>query len=168
VLEIDGARTPDSTDILFRLDALYPEPPLLADDPKIAGLQRQLEEWADESFLWYFLAFSRLRPDATASRPRSRLPRSLRRLLAWLRSGGTWERPNTALVRGLGDRLDDLVNFLGGRTFFYADRPSIADLGVYGMLYTMRLDTIPGSARMLEQRPALLEFMRRLERKTGG
>jgi glutathione S-transferase len=141
---------------------------LLADDPKIAGLQRQLEEWADESFLWYFLAFSREQNDATASNPRSRLPRFLRQVLAWLRSGGTWERPNTALVRGLGDRLDDLVNFLGGRAFFYADRPSIADLAVYGMLYTMRLDVIPGSARMLEQRPALAEFMRRLERRTGG
>jgi glutathione S-transferase len=174
VLEIDGQRTADSTDILFRLDELYPDPPLLSADPKIAALQRQLEDWADESFLWYFIAFSRGRENANASagesegRRKNRLPRFLRSALAWLRSGGTWERPETALVRGLGDRLDDLVKFLGGRSFFYADRISLADLGVYGMLYTMRLDSIAGSARMLEDRPALVEFMRRVERQTGG
>jgi len=174
VLTIDGQRTADSTDILFRLDELYPDPPLIASDPKIAEMQRQLEDWADESFLWYFVAFLRGRANANASgdaneAPRnSRLPRSLRRLLAWLRSGGTWERPETALVRGLGDRLDDLVNFLGGRAFFYADRVSMADLAVYGMLYTMRLDSIPGAARMVAERPALVEFMRRVERQTGS
>jgi glutathione S-transferase len=174
VLEIDGQRTADSTDILFRLDALYPNPPLLADDPKLAVMQRQLEDWADESFLWYFIAFSRGRESADASegasggRRETRLPHFLRSALAWLRSGGTWERPETALMRGLGDRLDDLVKFLGGRAFFYADRISVADLGVYGMLYTMRLDSIAGSAKMLEERPALGEFMRRVERQTGG
>ena len=174
VLEIDGQRTADSTDILFRLDALYPDPPLLAADPKIAEMQRQLEDWADESFLWYFVAFSRSSENANASvgasegRRKTRLPRFLRWALAWLRSGGTWERPETALMRGLGDRLDDLVKFLGGRSFFYADRISVADLGVYGMLYTMRLDSIAGSAKMLDERPALVEFMRRVERQTGG
>ncbi len=174
VLEIDGQRTADSTDILFRLDALTPDPPLLAADPKIADMQRQLEDWADESFLWYFVAFSRGRENANASdgssggRRKTRLPHFLRSALAWLRSGGTWERPETALMRGLGDRLDDLVNFLGGRSFFYADRISMADLGVYGMLYTLRLDSIVGSAKMLDERPALVEFMRRVERQTGG
>ncbi len=174
VLEIDGQRTADSTDILFRLDALYPEPPLLAAEPKIADMQRQLEDWADESFLWYFVAFSRRRENANASesasggRQKTRLPRFLRSALAWLRSGGTWERPETALMRGLGDRLDDLVKFLGGRSFFYSDRISVADLGAYGMLHTMRLDSIAGSAKMLDERPTLVEFMRRIERQTGG
>ena len=174
VLEIDGQRTADSTDILFQLDALYPDPPLLAADPKIAEMQRQLEDWADESFLWYFVAFSRGREnenaseDASGGRRKARLPRFLRSALAWLRSGGTWERPETALMRGLGDRLDDLVKFLGGRSFFYADHISMADLGAYGMLHTLRLDSIAGSAKMLDERPALVEFMRRIERQTGG
>ena len=59
MLEIDGERNADSTDILCRLDQLYPNPPLLSSDPKVAEAQRQLEDWADESFLWYFLAFIR-------------------------------------------------------------------------------------------------------------
>ncbi len=174
VLEIDGQRTADSTDILFRLDALYPDPPLLAADPKIADMQRQLEDWADESFLWYFVAFSRGRENANASegasggRRKTRLPRFLRSALAWLRSGGTWERPETALMRGLGDRLDDLVNFLGGRSFFYADRISMADLAVYSMLRGIAEDSIPGSRVHLERHPSLLEFLKRVEQETGG
>jgi glutathione S-transferase len=89
-------------------------------------------------------------------------------MVAWLRAGGTWERPETALVRGLSDRLGDLVNLLGTRPFFYASQVSMADLAVYGMLFVMRLDTIPGAARLLLERPTLLDFMRRVEDATGG
>jgi glutathione S-transferase len=174
VLEIDGDRIADSTDILYALDERYPSPPLLSPDAKVAEQQRQLEEWADESFLWYFLAFrrgaERDRPvTGEGAEPRRHLPRFLRRSLAWLRSGGTWERPETSLVRGVGDRLDDLVNFLGGRPYFYGEMISMADLGVYSMLSTMRRsDGIPGSPEMVASRPTLVEFMRRLENETGG
>jgi glutathione S-transferase len=77
-------------------------------------------------------------------------------------------RAQAELVRGLEDRLSDLVNFLGARPFFHADRVSLADLTVHAMLLTLRGDAIPGSARMLNERPALLEFMRRVETATGG
>src|SRR5262249_40811528 len=92
----------------------------------------------------------------------------LRRLLAWLKAGGTWERPLTGLQRELGLRLDDLVNFLGARPFFYSDRLSMADLGVYAMLFTMRRDSIPGSAKLLAERPSLVAFLGRVEDATGG
>jgi hypothetical protein len=36
------------------------------------------------------------------------------------------------------------------------------------MLITMRHDFIPGSVELLEQRPALVEFMARIESETGG
>src|SRR5262249_60892259 len=102
-----------------------------------------------------------------ARRGWGRIP-GLRQALAWLRAGGSWERPETALLRGVDDRLADLVNLLGARRFFYADQPSIADLGVYGMLFVLRMDAMLGSARLLANRPGLLEFMRRLEEATGG
>ena len=54
VLEIDGEIHPDSTDILFKLDELFPDPPLLSSDARISGQQKQLEDWADENLLWYF------------------------------------------------------------------------------------------------------------------
>ena len=174
VLTIDDERISDSTAILFRLDERFPNPPLLAAEPKIATQQRQLEDWADESFLFYFLRWQRVRQqreaaDAAAGK-RGGLARiaMLRRLLAWLRAGGTWERPETAIVRGMADRLDDLVNLLGTRPFFYAERPSMADLAVYSMLRSVEHGSMPDSTQLLLSRPGLVAYMRRVEAETGG
>jgi len=179
VVDLDGERVADSTAILHRLDEIAPDPPLLANDPLTANQQRQLEDWADESFLWYFQTWLRTARRAEGPPVRSgdgrplaeapdRLPVWWRRLLAWLRAGGTWERPETAILRSIGDRLDDLQNFLGARPFFYSDRVSMADLAVYSMLRTMRSESIPGSSRLLAARPPLVEYMARVERATGA
>jgi len=178
VLDLDGEHVPDSTEILYRIDRDRPDPPLLSSDPTVATQQRQLEEWADESFLFYYMKYQRtvaheaqVVADASGSKERSGDRAGsgpLRRFGAWLRAGGTWERPQTGIVRELGLRLDDLTKFLGARAFFYAERLSMGDLGVYAMLNTMRNDAIPGSAQLVAQRPALLALMRRVEEETGG
>jgi len=180
VLDLDGEHVPDSTEILLKLDQVYPEPPLLSPDPTVAVQQRQLEEWADESFLWYFMKYRRmamgddyaaplpLAGEGAAQPPRPKRSSAWRRIGAWLRAGGTWERPHTALLREVGLRLDDLANFLGARPFFYAERLSMADLAVYSMLVTLREDRIPGSALLLAARPTLIALLERVERVTGG
>jgi len=181
VLDLDGEHVPDSTQIMLRLDELHPDPPLLAREPKVAQQQRQLEEWADHSFSWHYMRYRRMigdgfelpvaSRDAFPGEAEGEEPRRSpfwRRLFAWIRAGGTWERPITGLQRQLAARLDDLGNFLGSRPFFYSDNLSMADLSVYGMLWTMRYDAIPGSSRILEERPALIAFMTRVESETGG
>jgi len=175
VLEIDGERIADSTHILMKLDELFPDPPLLSSDARIGDQQRRLEDWADENLLWYFNRWIRSRDAAEAAADEGaqaggllRRHAVLRRAAAWLRAGGTWERPETAVLRGIGDRLDDLMGFLGTRPYFYSSRVSMADLGVYGMLYALSLGTIPGSSRLLTERPPLLEYMHRVEAATGG
>jgi glutathione S-transferase len=174
VLEIDGEIYPDSTEILLKLDEIFPDPPLLSSDARISGQQKQLEDWTDENLLWYFNKWLRSK-EASENAPAAetgtdRLIRRytwLRRFLAWLRAGGTWERPETAVLRGIGARLDDLIGILGARPFFYANRVSMADLGVYAMLYSMSLETIPGSKKLLTDRVPLIEFMHRVELATG-
>ena len=179
VIHVGDEVIEDSTQILFALDARYPDPPLLAPDPMVASQQRQLEDWADESFLWYWMKYRRMvdggeltlplkgdRLDQPAEVEEKSGP--LRRFRAWLKAGGTWERPITGLQRELGLRMDDLVNFLGARPFFYSDRLSVADLGVYAMFFTMRRDAIPGTARLLAARPTLMAFMTRVEEATDG
>jgi glutathione S-transferase len=178
VIHVGDEVIEDSTQILFALDARHPDPPLLAPDPMVASQQRQLEDWADESFLWYWMKYRRMISEDLVlplkgdklDAPRAAEGKSspLRRLRAWLQAGGTWERPITGLQRELGLRMDDLVNFLGARPFFYSERLSMADLGVYAMLFTMRRDSIPGSARLLAERPTLVAFMARVEEATGG
>ena len=174
VLDIDGEILEDSTRILIELDARYPQPPLVSPEPMTAGQQRQLEEWADESFLWYYLKYRTLigegMPLPLAGEMELLPPVAegglLRRLGEWLRAGGTWERPLTGLLRELGLRLDDLVKFLGGRPFFYSESLSMADLGVYSMLFTIRNDSIEGASKLLGARPSLVAFMARVEDAT--
>ena len=165
VMTVDDELVSDSTNILLRIEAIRPEPPLLSPDPVVAAQQRNLEDWADESFLWYWMEWFRLSAEAPGPSP-SAWSRLRRRLGA--RPDEARRRAQAELIRGLEDRLSDLVNFLGARPFFHADRVSLADLTVHAMLLTLRGDLIPGSARMLNERPALVEFMRRVEQATGG
>jgi glutathione S-transferase len=169
VLEIGDERIADSTSILVALDERYPEPPFLSSDPRVGGQQSRLEDWADENLLFYFNKWLQIRDanDREEALRRTRPATAWRRLAAWLRAGGTWERPETAVVRGVGDRLDDLVGFLGTRPFFYSNRVSMADLGVYAMLYSLSLEMIPGTRQLVTNRAPLLDFMRRVEIETG-
>src|SRR5262245_59695202 len=165
VMTVDDELVSDSTNILLRLEQIRPEPPLLAADPVVAEQQRNLEDWADESFLWYWMEWFRLSAETPGPPPSvwSRLRRHF--------GAGPDEarrRAQTELVRGLADRLGDLVNFLGARPFFHSDEVSLADLTVHAMLLTLRGDVIPGSARLLAERPTLVGFMRRVEALTGG
>jgi glutathione S-transferase len=181
LLDLGGERVHDSTAIVLRLDALYPEPPLLSSEPRTRAAQRNLEEWVDESFVFYWLRWQRLRPDrapgqpplaapppgppaapAPPPRPRGLLGR-LRR-----REGAGPPAEAARLVAELGERLRDLERLLAGRPFFYASRLSLADLAVYAMLRSLARDNIPGGAGRLRRHPPLLAFMKRVEEATGG
>jgi glutathione S-transferase len=175
VARIGAERVADSTRILERLEQLFPEPPLLSADPKLAEAQRRLEDWCDETFFFYWLRWRRIF-EADAARP----PRKFG-LLTWLAELASGRSPLPRarsrdglppeaedLVLELGRRCDDLVNLLSGRPFFYADRPGMADLAVYAMLETMRRGGLPRGPLLLAERPPLVEFMERVEATTGG
>jgi glutathione S-transferase len=177
--EIRGERVPDSTLILRRLDEAWPEPPLVAEDPVAAAAQRQLEDWSDESLYWYTMAL-RWNPrhvDATLEQILSAVPgvaRPLVKPLARLQFGGIpWQQglgrwPEELLLDEYGRRLDDLDVMRGGREFYFADRPSVADLAVYGQLRTARNEVTPELEALIAQRPGLVDYMKRVEQATGG
>jgi glutathione S-transferase len=167
VMTVDEELISDSTEILLRLDVIQPDPPLVSAGPLVAAQQRRLEDWADESFLWCYREWLRIARSSEATAPRPLRPRA-HRLLPWLRpedDGGP--RRELELLEGLESRLDVVVNLLGASPFFYSDRSSMADLTIYGMLGSLGRDTIPGAAALIEKRPALLAFMRRVEEATG-
>jgi glutathione S-transferase len=168
VMTVDGELVSDSTDILLRLDEIQPEPPLVSSDPIVAAQQRHLEDWADESFLWYFQEWRRLERAQQAAAQPGRRPRILHTLTRRLRPERSPTLATDEILRGVEARLDDLLNLLGSRPFFYADAPSMADLTIYGMLASLSGDTIPGVAAQIAKRPRLLDYMRRVEEATGG
>ncbi len=175
VLEIDGERRPDSGAILAWLDERYPEPPLLSPDAKVAEAQQSLAEWSDSSFAWYWNRWlaSQEPLDEDAAPPvdsgfLERMRSSLGRSLGLGARTSHNETLELQVIDGLERRLDDLVGLLGDRAFFHADEPSMADLAVFGMLLLIMHGPIPRSREMLEARPSLVEYLHRLEARTGG
>jgi len=165
VIEVDGIRVHDSSAILDFLDERFPEPPLLSSDPKLAASQRTLESWAEETFVFYWMNHLRSLvrvdeagdgdspvPPPTGSR--SRLSRRKKAPRLNLQEG---------LGKEFGQRLDDLVNFLGRRPFFYSDRVSRADLAIYSFLLNMPSVAGPAVAAAVESRQALVDLMARVE-----
>ena len=59
VIDVDGTRVADSAKILDFLDERFPEPPLLARDPRTARAQRGLEIWTGETYYYYWLRWLR-------------------------------------------------------------------------------------------------------------
>ncbi len=141
LIDVNGERVHDSSRILDFLDARFPEPALVAADPKVAQSQRRLEQWAEAAFTFYWIHY-------------------LRRLVDADEEGGP---ARTGMRDEFAQRLDDLVNFLGGRPYFYADEPSRADLAVWSFLAGVREAVGPEVAAVLEARPALLEYMARVD-----
>jgi len=164
VIDVDGTRVHDSSAILDFLDERFPEPPLVSSDPKAASSQRTLESWAEETFSFYWTSYLRTLvrggegadSDASAGSragPRSRLSRRRKAPALNLEEG---------LGKEFGQRLDDLVNFLGSRPFFYSDRVSRADLTVYAFLNYIPETAGPVKAIVVSRQP-LVDLMARIE-----
>lgn len=171
VIEIDGVRTADSVVILDRLDERFPEPPLLSSDSRTARSQRQLEEWATETFLFYFLSWLRERFEG-GEELQSAAPGGPLARMGLLRADGGLrteliENAKTGLGVEFEKRLDDLVGFLGDRTFFYASQISRADLTVYVHVSNLLRGFVPGARRLVDARPALLAHGERVRKETG-
>lgn len=170
VLEIDGHRKADSSRIVAWLDALHPEPPLFARDPKIAEAQRHLAEWSDSSFAWYWNRWRAARhPQPGDERPvdASVLSRLIGQVGRRLGRAPTTraEARELEIISELEGRLTDLVGFLRDRPFFHADEPSVADLSIYAMLCVMLDGPIPNSRQAVFDRPTLADFVERMNER---
>jgi glutathione S-transferase len=181
VVDVDGERLFDSTFILRRLDELVPHPPLVSDDPVIAAHQRQLEDWADEALYWYAMGLRWTPKNAAANAGRMlgsmKVPALLQPLLApfvrrriggQIHAQGTGRLSEGVLAREFGEKLDDLLRMLGDRPFLHSDQPSVADLAVYGQLKTADDELSPETRDAIRRRPLLIEYMKRVEQRTGG
>lgn len=141
VVDVDGVRVQDSGRILDYLDRHFPEPPLVATDPKVASSQRRLEIWVEETFLFYYANY-------------------LRALVEGTSQGAGYRRD---LGAEFPKRLDDLVNFLGRRPFFYGEQPSRADLAVYSFVARIREAMGPEVGGELDARKPLVAHLQRMD-----
>jgi glutathione S-transferase len=167
VLEIDGRRKADSEKIVNWLDELHPDPPLYSADPRTAEAQRNLADWSDDSFAWYWNRWRTARyPQPGDEAPiedslLTRIKEQIGRRLGHVPHSRADLR-ELEIIRELQDRMDDLVGFLRDRPFFHSDEPSNADLSVYSMLLILREGPIPHCAEAIAERPTLAAFLDRM------
>ena len=180
VLDLEGQQLFDSTLILRALNVYKPDPPFLDADPSRAVQQQLLEDWADESLYWYGMAFRWTIP-ANAARTitlfqdgfpalwRPIMKRVVPRMMAvQVRAQGTGRLPVKVLQSELDGHLANLVSLLGqGPFFFAAERPSMADLAIFGQLSFLRAKVVPETKAAVERVPALMDFYRHLDRLTA-
>jgi glutathione S-transferase len=164
VADLAGGRVADSHRILDVLDERWPEPPLLASDPKVAAAQRRLEAWASQTFVFYWERYQRQRVQELEGAAEERAQGALARFGILRRAAPV--SAGERYASEFSQRIGDLANFLGTRPFFHADRIGRADLAVYSFLGHETIGSLRESAEALEAHPALLEWLDRVAQET--
>jgi glutathione S-transferase len=165
VADVAGRRVIDSHRILDVLDERWPEPPLVAADPKLAAAQRNLEQWASETFLFYWEHYLRQRMQEIEAGAPERAEGALARFGILRRRSGPGAA-NRRYAAEYTQRIGDLANFLGARPFFYADRISRADLAVYSFLRHRTLGSVPESSAAVTAHRSLVGWLARVAEET--
>jgi glutathione S-transferase len=163
VIEDDGQLVADSTDIAHHLEARYPDPPLIPQDPRDRARCHLLEDWADESLYFYEMTmrFSwkhnakrfvplTVRYDARwfAAIAPVVVPRSLR---ARVKAQGIGRKPPEMVLRDLDRHVMMLDTLLDGREWLIGDTLTLADIAVAVQLGCIR-ETEEGRPRIATAR----------------
>lgn len=168
-LEIGGELVCDSTDIVYRLEELVPNPSVVPADPYLAARNHVLEDWADESlyfvglyFQWWDVEGRAMVPLAFGKSPIGRVAfagyeRAMRRQL---RGQGTARKPIEHLRRDLRRHLDAVESLLENRQFFLCDSPMLCDFSLLGQLHYLR--RTPVGAREIKHRSSIGAFLDRM------
>ncbi|XXF76098.1 glutathione S-transferase family protein [Myxococcaceae bacterium GXIMD 01537] len=169
----------DSTDILRRLEEVAGRRFLDSNDPKLAAEALLWEELADTSLAGFVIA-SRFADERNWPRARAvflaPIPAPLRGPAgAWLRRGmlkllvmrDVWRAGPEACWRRFTEQLDQL-EARAPESGFWLGPFSQADLGIFSMLHSLRLDLTPWQRDQIAQRPRLSRYLDRVDAATRG
>lgn len=167
VIDLDGTRVQDSGAILDLLDQRHPEPPLLSPDPMAAHEQRQLEQWVGEAFFFHLIRWVRARLGSAPAKGEGGGLGPLMRLGLIGPDGRIRPEVFDTTGGGPGPEFDgalaELAKLLGKRSWFFAERPSRADLAVYAALQGLVHDRYPGGSELLRSHATLRQHSERVE-----
>lgn len=176
VLEHDGRRVGDSTDIVSYLERTFPEPPVYPDSPRERAEAHVLEDWADES-LYFYEMFLRFNLPHNVGRWVSELskndgavlravaPRVVPRMVRErLKGQGLGSKTLDVVLRELDTHLRSLDAWLGEGEWLVGDRISVADISVFVQLDCMR--QVDEGRRALETQPKVRGWLDRVAAET--
>ena len=171
VLDYDGERIQDSSDIATFLETKHPEPPIFPADPALRARAHFWEDWADEALYWFELYLRFLYPEAREravallSEGRPKLERMV--LAAAIKGmyrkkltaqGLARMEPSRVEAKFLG-HVDALEALLAGQRWLVGTDRTIADIAVGSQLAeVVRTSHL---APEIARRPHLTEWLAR-------
>jgi len=176
LVDADETALQDSTPIIEKLEAQFPEPSIIPEEPALAFLSALIEDYADE---WLNKAMFHYRwsyPDDQESAARritdmifegAEKPEGIEenvrtRMIGRLYHVGS--SPETApVIEGSFTRLLGLLDkLLSSRAYLFGGRPSLADFGLAGQLTQLLSDPTPG-ALIKAEAPNVVRWIDRME-----
>jgi glutathione S-transferase len=146
VLDYDGERIQDSSDIAVFLEAKHPEKPIFPADPDLRAQAQIWEDWADESLFWFEVHQRFMYPEArekaaaalSEGRPafeRVLIKTAVKRIYSKrLKAQGLGRLSTERVEQRLLGHVDTLETLLGRRKWLVGDARSIADIAVASQL----------------------------------
>lgn len=177
VVAPDETAMQDSTPIIEKMEALFPNPSIVPDDPAAAFLSALIEEYADEwvnkpmfHYRWFYDADK----EATANWiARETMPNGDDAARAGLKGMLLDRMPGRLFfvgssaetagqLEGSYKRLLHILNdHLLNREYLFGGRPALADFGLWAELYELSIDPTPGKV-MRSGFPNVMEYVERM------
>ena len=177
VIDHEGTRVEDSTQIVQYLDDKYPTPSLYPDNPAQLALCNVLEDWADESLYYYDIALHFSFPENAKRRAGHLLKHEKR----WFRAlvgplvptilrkageaQGTGRRSRDVILSDIDRHIGSVATLLGNQDFLLPSGLSAADISVFVELDAIKVAEL--GAEIIARYPAVVEWMARVEALTG-
>ncbi|MFT4520839.1 MAG: glutathione S-transferase [Halioglobus sp.] len=177
VIDDDGVRVEDSTQIVQYLDEKYPDPGLFPEDPAQLALCNVLEDWADESLYYYDIALH----FSFAENAKRRAGHLLKHEKPWFRkligpmvpailrkageAQGAGRRPRDVILSDIDRHIGSIGGLLGDQEFLLPTGLSAADISVFVELDAIKVAEL--GAQIIERYPAVVVWMKRVDQLTS-
>jgi glutathione S-transferase len=168
----------DSTPILEKLEARFPEPSIHPQDPVAAFVSTLLEEFGDEwgnKWMFHYRWAREVDRDSAALRiARTMMPEASGDPLAGMANGikgrmvgrvgfvGSNERTAPQIEDSFEEAVRLLERHLADRRYLFGGRPAFGDFGLWGQLYNCHTD--PTAGALLDARaPNVVAWVERMQ-----
>ncbi|MEE2672986.1 MAG: glutathione S-transferase family protein [Myxococcota bacterium] len=174
----------DSTPILEKMEALFPEPSIHPDDPSLAFLSALIEEFGDEwgnkwmfHYRWAAEAdqnsageriVQSMMPGAEGDQLAAMVDNIKGRMVDRVWFVGSNERTAPQIEASWNEAVGLLEAHLAGRDFLFGARPSFGDFGLWGQVYNAWTDPTCGGILNDRAKSVVAWVERMLEPKAAG
>jgi len=177
VVTPEGTGIQDSTPIIDRIEALYPDPSIHPVDTVASFISALVEEFGDEwGNKWMFHyrwarevdqiasagRIARMRaPTASEEQHEALLMQVRKRMVERVWFVGSNQLTAPQIETGFQDMLGLLDNHLESRPYLFGSRPAFGDFGLWGQLYELWTD--PTAGALIEGgAPRVLDWIQRM------